>query len=59
MAASGPSQAAIRHQLAVDEAHDISEGRDFALDDKVSPSILIASGIDLEAEQYVLLHFSL
>jgi hypothetical protein len=59
MAASGPSQAAIRRQLAEAEARDIAEGRDFALDDKVSPSILISSGIDLESEQYVLLHFCL
>jgi hypothetical protein len=43
----------VQRELAEDEACDIAEGRDFALDDKVSPSILIASGIDLEAEQYV------
>jgi hypothetical protein len=37
--------------LAEDEARDIAAGRDFSLDDKVSPSILIGAGMDLEAEQ--------
>ena len=48
----GPSQAAVRRQLAEDEAKDLAAGKDFTLDDKVSPSVLIATGLDLEAEQY-------
>jgi hypothetical protein len=35
------------------EAKELLEGRDNALDDQVSPSVLIAFGMDLEAEQYV------
>jgi len=49
----GPTQSAVRRQLAEDEAKDITEGQDFTLDDKVSPLVLIATGMDLEAEQYV------
>jgi hypothetical protein len=45
--------------LAEEEAKDLATGKDFTLDDRVSPSILIALGLDLEAEQYVfcLYHF--
>jgi hypothetical protein len=45
--------------LAEEEAKDLAAGLDFTLDDKVSPSVLIAAGLDLEAEQYIsyLLHF--
>jgi hypothetical protein len=49
----GPTQAAVRRQLAEEEAKDLAAGKDFTLDDKVSPSVLIAAGLDLEAEQYV------
>lgn len=49
----GPTQSAVRRQLAEDEAKDITKGQDFTLDDKVSPLVLIATGMDLEAEQYV------
>ena len=49
----GPTQSAVRRQLAEDEAKDITEGQDFTLDDKVSPLVLIVTGMDLEAEQYV------
>jgi hypothetical protein len=49
----GPTQAAVRRQLAEDEAKDLAAGKDFTLDDKVSPSVLIAAGLDLEAEQYI------
>jgi hypothetical protein len=48
----GPTQAAVRRQLAEDEAKDLAAGKDFTLDNKVSPSVLIAAGLDLEAEQY-------
>ncbi|KDR84201.1 hypothetical protein GALMADRAFT_56241, partial [Galerina marginata CBS 339.88] len=48
---TGPTQAAVRKELAEEEARNIASGRDDALDDKVSPSVLIAAGIDLEAEQ--------
>ena len=50
-----PSQAAICRQLSEIEAKELLEGRDIALDDNVFPSVLIAFGIDLEAEQYVLI----
>lgn len=46
-----PTQAAVRRQLAEIEARELAAGRDFALDESVSPSVLISSGIDLEAEQ--------
>ena len=49
----GPTQAAVRRQLAEEEAKDLAAGKDFTLDDRVSPSVLIAAGLDLEAEQYV------
>jgi hypothetical protein len=48
-----PTQAAIQCQLSEAEATELAEGRDIALDDVVSPSVLIAMGIDIEAEQYV------
>ena len=48
-----PSQAAIRRQLSEVEAKELLEGHDIALDDVLSPSVLIAFGMDLEAEQYV------
>jgi len=35
------------------EAKELVEGHDIALDDVVSPSVLIAFGMDLEAEQYI------
>ncbi|KAJ3502874.1 hypothetical protein NLJ89_g8690 [Agrocybe chaxingu] len=47
----GPTQTAVRRQLAEEEAKDIAEKRDFALDDTVSASVHIANGLDLEAEQ--------
>jgi hypothetical protein len=50
-----PSQAAIHRQLSEIEAKELLEGRDIVLDDNVSPSVLIAFGIDLEAEQYILI----
>jgi len=39
--------------LAEDEAKDLAAGKNFSLDDTVSPSVLIAAGLDLEGEQYV------
>lgn len=39
--------------MAEEEAKDLAAGKDFTLDDRVSPSVLIAAGLDLEAEQYV------
>jgi hypothetical protein len=53
MVVKTPTQAAIRKQLAEEEAKALEEGKDFSLSDEVSPSSLIASGIDLESEQYV------
>jgi hypothetical protein len=50
----GPTQAAVRRQLAEDEASTSATGKDFTLDEKVTPSVLIMTGIDIEAEQYVI-----
>ena len=49
----GPTQAAVWRQLAEDEVKELAAGKDFTLDDKVSPSVLIATVLDLEAEQYI------
>ncbi|KAF8804837.1 hypothetical protein BYT27DRAFT_7225178 [Phlegmacium glaucopus] len=38
-------------QLAEEEVKDLAAGKDFTLNNKVSPSVLIATGLDLEAEQ--------
>jgi hypothetical protein len=46
-------QASICHELAEAEAQDLAAGRDFLLDENVSPSALISLGIDLEMAQYV------
>ena len=43
-------------QLVEDEAQDIANARDMALDEKVTPSVLIITGINLEREQYVASH---
>lgn len=50
---SGPSRASVERQLAEDERRQLEEGRDFSLDETVTPSVLISTGISLEAEQYV------
>jgi hypothetical protein len=41
--------------LAEQEARDLEAGRDFSLDENMSPAVLISAGLDLEAEQCVLL----
>ena len=46
--------AAVLRQLAEDERKQLEAGRDMSLDDTVTPSVLIATGITLENEQYVL-----
>lgn len=43
----------IRLQLAEDEARDLEAGRDFTLDENMTPTVLLSAGLDLEAEQYV------
>jgi hypothetical protein len=48
-----PTQASIRRKLAEAEAQDLEAGRNFVLDENVSPSTLISLGIDLEMAQYV------
>lgn len=48
-----PTQAAVRRELAEAEALDLATGKDFTLDTDVSPSVLVSSGLDLEAEQCV------
>ena len=48
------TQAAVRLKLAQLEAAELQQGTDVSLHADVSPSIFVASGIDLENEQYVL-----
>lgn len=43
-------QTEVCHQLSEDEACDLQAGRDFSLDDAITPGVLITSGIDLETE---------
>ena len=45
--------------MAEEEAKDLAAGKDFTLDDRVSPSVLVSAGLDLEAEQYVSFKLSL
>lgn len=47
----GPTQAAVRRQLSEEEARALATGSDFSLDEKVTPSVFIGTGVDLEAEQ--------
>lgn len=49
-----PTQAAVRRELSEEESKAMDEGQDFSLSDEVSPSGLIAWGLDIEAEQCVL-----
>ena len=51
VAVKTPTQTAIRRQLAEEEEQALAAGVDVSLSDKVSPSSLIAMGIDLEGEQ--------
>ncbi|KAG6809300.1 hypothetical protein H0H92_000769 [Tricholoma furcatifolium] len=46
-----PTQAAVRHRMAEEEAVGIASGKDLALDVNMTPSVLISAGLDLEAEQ--------
>ncbi|RXW22164.1 hypothetical protein EST38_g3695 [Candolleomyces aberdarensis] len=51
VAVKTPTQAGVRRQLAEEEERALAKGTDVALSDEVSPSSLIAMGIDLEGEQ--------
>ncbi|KAJ3500512.1 hypothetical protein NMY22_g19238 [Coprinellus aureogranulatus] len=46
-----PTQAAVRRELSEEETKAMDQGEDFSLSDEVSPSGLIAWGLDIEAEQ--------
>ncbi|KIK35562.1 hypothetical protein CY34DRAFT_16941 [Suillus luteus UH-Slu-Lm8-n1] len=48
------TQAGVRLKLAELEAEELQQGIDSSLHPQISPSVLIASGIDLEAEQHCL-----
>jgi hypothetical protein len=52
------TQATIRLKLAQLEALQLQRGIDVSMHADISPSIFIASGIDLENEQCVLLNLS-
>ena len=54
-----PTQAATRHQLSIEEGIAIHTSMDFSLSAEVSPSVLIALGVDLESEQWVYFLFTL
>lgn len=47
------TQASVRLQLSQAEAEQLKRGLDVSLHSEVSPSVLIAVGLDLEAQQYV------
>ncbi|KAG6876918.1 hypothetical protein C0992_011369, partial [Termitomyces sp. T32_za158] len=49
-----PTQAAVRHRLAEAESNNAGTIKDSSLDKSVSPSVLIACGMDIEAEQRAL-----
>ncbi|KAG6826212.1 hypothetical protein H0H92_000691 [Tricholoma furcatifolium] len=49
-----PTQAAVRRRMAENDAANIAAGKDLALDVDMPPSVLIAAGLDLEAEQRAL-----
>ncbi|KAG1807216.1 hypothetical protein EV424DRAFT_1543991 [Suillus variegatus] len=51
MKVSTITQAAVRLKLVEIEAHQLREGNDMSLHIDVSPSVFIATGIDLESEQ--------
>jgi hypothetical protein len=53
VAVKTPTQAAVRRELAEEEERALAAGVDVSLSDNVSPCSLIATGIDLEGEQYV------
>ncbi|KAJ3543012.1 hypothetical protein NMY22_g3295 [Coprinellus aureogranulatus] len=46
-----PTQASVRRELSEEESKAMDEGQDFSLTDEVSPSGLVAWGLDIEAEQ--------
>lgn len=48
---AGITQASVRLELSQLEGQQLSDGVDSSLHPEVSPSVLIASGIDLEALQ--------
>jgi hypothetical protein len=50
-----PTQALICRELAEAEARDLAAGKNFALDENISPSTLISLGMDLEIEQCIVL----
>lgn len=47
----GPTVAAVMRQLAEEERKQLEANRDMSLDNTVTPSVLIATGITLENEQ--------
>jgi hypothetical protein len=47
------TQASVRLQLSQAEAEQLKQGLDVSLHSEILPSVLIAVGLDLEAQQYV------
>lgn len=47
----GPSMTTVMRQLADEERRLLEAGRDMSLDDTVTPTVLIITGIGLENEQ--------
>lgn len=50
------TQAAVRLALSKAEAEEIEHGVHISLDDDISPSVLISSGMELEDQQCVFTH---
>ncbi|KAG6893419.1 hypothetical protein C0993_001134 [Termitomyces sp. T159_Od127] len=48
-----PTQASVRYELAQAEAQNAGTLEETSLDDHVSPSVLIACGLEIEGKQYV------
>ena len=53
---TAPTIAAVRRELAEQEAKLLAAGQDYTQDSSVSPSIFISSALEIEAEQYVYLY---
>ncbi|KAF5336317.1 hypothetical protein D9611_006478 [Ephemerocybe angulata] len=53
MVVETPTQKVVRRVMADDETEALKTGKDFSLNSEISPSALIARGLDLEAEQKV------
>lgn len=56
---SGPTLISVQRELAEEEARALASGKDFYLDSKVTPAVLISLGVELEAQQFVIHRFTI